>query len=374
MTFKNFVWLFSIFTSIQFLDEFLESLGVTLENTIWDYLFDGIQLLIISIAIYIFLKTMEKHVQNSLLKDSFLRAVIENMDEGVAVCDKDGNLVYVNDTSSQRIIKQDLPSFPIPYKKWKLYWDFYESDGKTKLNLEDLPLLRALRGEPVKNQELVSKPSGKPMQFLSVNGKQILSKSGEIIGALIVTHDMTEQKQTEEKIKYLAYHDHLTGLPNRRLFKDKVNYLLENRKQTNNSELFAVMFLDLDGFKAINDHFGHDVGDLLLKEVSQRITACLRKSEIAARIGGDEFSILIPEIKAEDDAIAMATTIIEAVGYPYHIQGNRLQVTTSIGISFSPHDETDRRTLMKNADFAMYTAKNNGKNQYCVFSDMKTPK
>jgi diguanylate cyclase (GGDEF)-like protein len=373
LTLKNFLWLFSIFACIQYLDEFLESLGVTLENTIFDYVFDGIQILFIGIAIYIFLSFVEKNVQNSLLKDSFLRAVIENMDEGVSVCDKDGNLVFLNNTSSQRINQDSLP-FPIPYEQWSRYWDFYEDNGEKKVNPKDenLPLLRALRGETVKHQELVFKPIGKPMQFLSFNGKQIASKSGEILGALVVVHDITEKKQTEEKIKYMAYHDNLTGLPNLRFFKDKVTFLLAEGDQNNNSTLFAIMFLDLDGFKAVNDHFGHDVGDLLLKGVSQRITDCLRESDIASRIGGDKFTILIPEIETEEDAIVIANSIIEEVGSPYDIQGSKLQVTTSIGITFLPHDGTDRRTLLKNADIAMYTAKKNGKNQYCVFSGQKT--
>lgn len=294
------------------------------------------------------------------------------MDEGVAVCDKDGNLVFVNDTASLRTINHKLHKSPIPYEQWSLFWEIYESDGKTQMNVDDLPLLRALRGERVTNQKLVSKQSGRSMQFLSINGKQIKSKSGEIIGALVVIHDITEQKQIEENIKYMAFHDHLTGLPNLRFFKDKAAYFLAEGKQDNPACKLAVMFLDLDGFKAINDNFGHDVGDLLLKEVSQRITACLRKNDIAVRIGGDEFTILITEIKTEDDAITIANSIIEAVGSPYNIQGNRLQVTTSIGITFSPQDGTDRRTLMKNADIAMYTAKKNGKNQYCVFRDIKT--
>ena len=132
------------------------------------------------------------------------------------------------------------------------------------------------------------------------------------------------------------------------------------------------MFLDLDGFKAVNDHFGHDVGDLLLKEVSAGLLIVCEKRLVALRIGGDEFTILIPEIETEVAAIAIANSIIEEIGSPYDIQGSRLQVTTSIGITFSPNDGTDRRTLMKNADIAMYTAKKNGKNQYCVFRGQKT--
>lgn len=366
LTLKNFLWLFLMFICIQYLDEFLELLGVTLENTILDYVFDGIQMLIIGLSIYICLYLVEKNVQNALVKDSFLRAVVENMDEAVYVCDKDGNLVFVNDTSFQSI-NQDSLSFPIPSEQWSRYIDIFEENGKTRMNLENFPLLRVLRGEEVKHQELVTKLSGKPAQFVSVNGKRMISKSGEILGALIVLHDITEQKHTEQRIKYMAYHDNLTGLPNVRFFKETVDRLLDEGKLNNHHDLFALMFLDLDGFKAVNDHYGHDVGDLLLMEVTYRITACLRESDVAARIGGDEFTILLPKIKTEEDAFAIANSIIKEVGSLYDIKGNRIQVTTSIGIAFSTHDGTDRRTLMKNADIAMYTAKQNGKNQYSVF-------
>lgn len=374
LTFKNFLFLVFIFTCIQYLDEVLESYGILLETTLWDYLFDGLQLLFICITIYFILNKIEKNVLKLRVNDLFLRAVVENMDEGIAVCDKDGNLVFANDTYSLQLIQQKSPSFPILNEKWIHYWDFYEEDGKAKINLEDLPLLKALRGEKVRHQVIVSKPIGKPMHYHSVNGKQLTGKSGEIIGALVVIHDITEKKESEEKMKYMAFHDNLTGLPNLRYFKDKVSNFLDERQQNNNKDLLAVMFLDLDGFKNINDNFGHDVGDLLLIEASQRITACMRENDFAARIGGDEFTIILPEIKTEDDAIAIANTLNEKVGFPYDIQGNRLNVTTSIGIAFSPEDGKDRRTLMKNADIAMYTAKNNGKNRYCVFHDLNPQK
>lgn len=364
LTLKNFLWLFFMFACIQFLDEILSYNGIIPDNTIFDYLFDGIQIIIIGIGIYIFLRFSEKNVQQSLIKGSFLRAVIENMDEGVYVCDKDGNLVFFNDVPSAPL-KHSTLSLPIPFKYWSNHTEFYE--GKVKVKVEDLPLLRALRGEEVKHQELAIKSNGEPIQYLSVNGKQIISKSGEVLGALVVLHDITERKQSEEKVKHMAYHDNLTGLPNLRFFKEKIDQYLAEGKQRKSSELFAIMFLDLDGFKFINDNFGHDVGDLLLKEVGQRITHCLRKNDLVARIGGDEFTILLPGLKTENEAISIANTIIDMVASPYEIKGNKLHVTTSIGINFSSHHDTDRRILMKNADIAMYKAKKSGKNQYCVF-------
>jgi diguanylate cyclase (GGDEF)-like protein len=167
----------------------------------------------------------------------------------------------------------------------------------------------------------------------------------------------------------MAYHDALTGLPNLRFFKEKLTDFLEKEKLEDDSNMLSVMFLDLDGFKAVYDQFGHDVGDLLLQEVCKRISSCLKDHDIAARIGGDEFTVLMPELKTKEDAILMANTIIKEVGAPYEIQGRKVLVTTSIGISFSPQDGTTKSTLMRNADLAMYRAKKNGKNQYRVFQN-----
>ena len=285
-----------------------------------------------------------------------MRAVIENMDEGVSVCDKDGNLVFMNDTYANRM-NHDKLSYPIPYEKWSQYMEIYEENGRSQIKLEDFPLLRVLRGEELKQQVIVLKPIGKPIQYISVNGKIITSKYGEKIGGLVVLSDITEQKQAEEKIRHMAYHDKLTGLPNLRFFKEKIDDYLAVGTQNKESDFFAVMFIDLDGFKNVNDQFGHDIGDLLLIDVSRRITSCLSESDIASRIGGDEFTILLPKVKSEEDAIVIANSIIDVVGSPYELQGNQIHVTTSIGISYSTYNKIDRRAIIKNADIAMYPAK-----------------
>jgi diguanylate cyclase (GGDEF)-like protein len=153
----------------------------------------------------------------------------------------------------------------------------------------------------------------------------------------------------------MAYHDKLTGLPNLRFFKEKIDDYLAVGTQNQENDLFAVMFIDLDGFKNVNDHFGHDIGDLLLIDVSKRITSCLGEGDIASRIGGDEFTILLPKIKSEEDAIAIANSIIDVVGSPYELQGNQIHVITSIGISYSTYNRIDRRAIIKNADSHMHS-------------------
>lgn len=168
------------------------------------------------------------------------------------------------------------------------------------------------------------------------------------------------------QIEHLAYHDTLTGLPNRGLFNKLLQQELMLAKR--NNRIISLFFLDLDRFKHINDTLGHDVGDELLIQVAQRIKGALRESDIVARLGGDEFVAILPNQKEPACAEAVAKKIIDAVAQPYHIMRHEFSITASIGISMYPHDGEDEVTLMKNADIAMYYAKTHGKNKYQLYS------
>ena len=185
-------------------------------------------------------------------------------------------------------------------------------------------------------------------------------------GMVIVVRDITERTYAEEQIKHLAYHDALTALPNRLLFKDRLTVAISHA-QRDKSKL-AVLFLDLDRFKVINDSLGHNIGDHLLQSVAARIQSCLRDSDTVARLGGDEFTLLLPSLGAAEDAAVVAQKILDALRYPFHIDGRELFVTTSVGISLFPDDGTDAETLIKNADTAMYQAKEQGRDNYQLFN------
>jgi diguanylate cyclase (GGDEF)-like protein/PAS domain S-box-containing protein len=185
-------------------------------------------------------------------------------------------------------------------------------------------------------------------------------------GMVCVVRDITERTYAEEQIKHLAYHDALTNLPNRLLFKDRLTVALSHA-QRDGSRL-AVLFLDLDRFKIINDSLGHTIGDQLLQAVASRVQACVRDSDTVARLGGDEFTVLLPRLHESDDAAPVAMKIIEAVRYPFHIEGREFFTTTSIGISLFPEDGVDAETLIKNADTAMYQAKEVGRDNYQLFN------
>ena len=174
------------------------------------------------------------------------------------------------------------------------------------------------------------------------------------------------QRRVEDMLRHQASHDRLTGLPNRILFDDRLSLALA--RTHGNGEMLAVIFLDLDGFKTINDTLGHAVGDQLLKNVSTRLTSCLRDGDLLARWGGDEFTLLLSPISCPEAAAKMAKNILSALNSPLEFAGQELHIKASLGIALAPYDGEDAETLLKNADAAMYRAKQQGRNNYQLYT------
>ncbi|CAG0995013.1 partial putative signaling protein, partial [Methylophilaceae bacterium] len=190
-------------------------------------------------------------------------------------------------------------------------------------------------------------------------------EDGSIYALCGISTDITERKDIEEHMRHMAQYDGLTHLPNRALFSDRLQQALAAAKRERNH--LALMFLDLDKFKPINDTYGHAVGDLLLKEAAQRIQDCLRASDTAARIGGDEFVVLLPIIEAEQDAGMVGEKIRNALIQPFELAGHTLHISSSIGVAVYPQHGADEKLLVKSADIAMYHAKKNGRDNVKLY-------
>lgn len=200
----------------------------------------------------------------------------------------------------------------------------------------------------------------------------IKDESGRELGIVNIVRDITEKKLIEKRLERMAYFDDLTGLPNRTLFYDHLNKLLAQAKRDN--RILAVLFLDLDRFKVVNDTLGHNVGDFLLKTVAKRIKKDIRDADIIARLGGDEFAIILANINKHQNAANVAQRVINCFEKPFHFEKNyEYTIGVSIGITVYPFDGGDVDTLVKNADTAMYHAKGNGRNTYQFYNiDMNT--
>jgi len=187
---------------------------------------------------------------------------------------------------------------------------------------------------------------------------------GQPIGFRSVGRDVTDRKQLEQKLLEMATHDALTNLPNRALLFDRFNVALANARR--NAKKMVIMSLDLDKFKTVNDTLGHDIGDKLLVTAADRLTGALRKSDTVARMGGDEFTLLLGEVEEKNDAVIIAEKILEDFRQPYAINGYKLNITVSIGIAMFPDDGNDIEALMKSSDNALYIAKQNGRDRYAI--------
>ncbi|MHA1597880.1 MAG: putative bifunctional diguanylate cyclase/phosphodiesterase, partial [Alphaproteobacteria bacterium] len=194
----------------------------------------------------------------------------------------------------------------------------------------------------------------------------IINEESDTVQYAAVLNDITKRKQDEERIFYQANYDSLTGLPNRALFMDRLDQGLETMQRMNLK--LGLMFIDLDGFKLVNDTLGHDVGDLLLKQAAERLNECVRTGDTVARLGGDEFTVIMPNLTNPRDAHLLAQRILDSLALPYELDGHESFVSGSIGVTLFPSDATQALDLIRNADSAMYRAKEQGKANYQFFT------
>ncbi|MDQ2075886.1 diguanylate cyclase domain-containing protein [Marinimicrobium sp. ABcell2] len=189
----------------------------------------------------------------------------------------------------------------------------------------------------------------------------VLDERKNTEATVCILRDETERALAEEKVWHNAHHDLLTGLPNRRLFQDRLEQEVKHAKRSN--QPISVLFMDLDGFKYVNDTLGHDAGDLLLTEVAGRLTECVREEDTVARLGGDEFTVILTGADRREDVELVAHTIIEALAQPFQVAQSSVRISVSVGIAFYPQDASSPEALVEDADQAMYKAKKSGSNR-----------
>jgi diguanylate cyclase (GGDEF)-like protein len=211
---------------------------------------------------------------------------------------------------------------------------------------------------------LLLRPDGKlPVE---IGAALIRDEKDNIDGTVLVFRDVTQRKQQEQRLNFLAIHDSLTELPNRTLFNDRLTLALANASRR--EQKIAVMMLDLDRFKKVNDTLGHSVGDRLLKSVAERLLHVFRKGDTVARLGGDEFMVLLSDVSNVEAAVRAAERTLKAFKKAFDLKDRKIHITASIGIAIHPGDGEDAETLTKNADTAMYAAKEESRDTFKLFS------
>jgi len=304
-----------------------------------------------------FNRVMEKSGE-LIQQQRMARIVFENSLEGITVTDAQSRIQLVNkaftDTTGYRP-EEVIGQTPNILKSGRQGDEFYQA------------FWNALRRDGEWRGEIWNRRKNGSVYAEWLNVSAVRNPIGEVEHYVAIFSDITERKEREEAMTFQAFHDALTGLPNRLLFKDRLDQALAHARRSKNRTP-AVMFLDLDKFKQINDTLGHDVGDFLLKEVAARLKACVRASDTVARFAGDEFTVLLPDVTSADEAETVAGKILAAMQEPVRLGDSDRVVTTSIGISLYPDDGRDSEALMKAADAAMYQVKRSGRAGRCFFS------
>jgi len=293
-------------------------------------------------------------IENKLhASEEFVSSVLANFPNPVLVINPDSSVQYVNPAfeALTGFSADRLKGTEAPYP-----WTADESPEKAYTGLEEL-----LESRQIDSAEQTYQNAKGDLFWVEVTSTPIII-DGRVTCHLINWVDVTDRKEVEKRLAYIATHDQLTGLPNRLLFNNSLSLELAHARR--NATKLAVMMLDLDNFKEVNDSLGHNMGDCLLEVVGKRLKDLLRRSDTVARMGGDEFSVLLPEIRHKGDTDEVAAKIVTEIQRPFLIKEHALVVTVSMGITFYPEHGTDMETLMKHADNAMYDAKKRGRNNF----------
>ena len=308
------------------------------------------------IGIRVDVTELKQREEELRLQNIKLDAALQNMSQGLVMFDADRKLVFCNKQYADLYLLP--PELMTPGVTQAQILDHRIRNGIIpKLNAEKYVKDRAAKaGTSVRSDTMVELSDGRTLSV-------IIRPTPD--GGWVTTHeDVTERRRAEAQVAHMAHHDSLTDLPNRVLLQERLEAALSHVRQERQA---AVLYLDLDHFKNINDTLGHSIGDKLLKAVARRVRACIKDVDTLARLGGDEFAIIQANLEQPSDAAALARRIREAVTAPFELDGHRMLVDVSIGISTAPNDGSDADQLLKNADMALYGAKSDGRGTYRFF-------
>jgi len=301
------------------------------------------------------LKKAEEQIKH---QNNFLTTVIDSLPHPFSVIDADNYRVQMaNAAAHEGSLPEDATCYEL-------------SHGRTQpCSSEDHPCPMEYvkrSGRSVTVEHVHMDAEGNKRDF-EVHCHPIVDDSGKIVQIIEYSVDISERKFFEEHLERMAFFDTLTGIPNRTLFFDRLAHSISLAKR--NRQMLALLFIDLDRFKSVNDNFGHDTGDLLLKEVAARLKNCLRQSDTVARMGGDEFTVILAPVSEPRDAGIFAHKILQIISEPFPLGSKKFLVSASIGISLYPEDGDAAGTLLQKADMAMYRAKERRNNVYRFYAD-----
>lgn len=299
---------------------------------------------------------LDKMAEHYLESELNYRMIAENLHDVLILMDKDKNYLYVS-PSSYEVFKFNHTDINNRNPFFNIHPDYVnEIDMKFKAAIE--------KGEAFQIKlKAYHEKSG--WIWTEIKGKPIYNKSGQFLHILLIARDISKEREQEETLKYLAYHDMLTSLPNRRMFVEQLEVAIQRLDEEN--RLFAILLLDIDNFKQINDSYGHEIGDKVIVEFSSRISHVVGERGLVARLGGDEFVILMKDFMNEEQVIDTARQINELVKQDIQIQHTHLQITTSIGISICNRETVTAAQILRYADEALYNVKDMGKDAFSVY-------
>ncbi|MBW2038230.1 MAG: diguanylate cyclase [Deltaproteobacteria bacterium] len=297
--------------------------------------------------LFLFIKRSEKALRESEEK---YRSLVEFTEDSVYLVDRNCRYLFMNEKCLSRL------RLPIDKVIGRKYGEFHSPEEEKEFAKKVEEVFETGKSLQYEHRSL------RDGRYFLRTLSPVKEPDGRTTAVTVISKDITERKKAEQQLAFMATHDPLTGLPNRILFNDRLTLALAQAQR--NRQKLVVMFLDLDRFKDINDKLGHNVGDKLLQAVGDRLKSLLRKSDTVARMGGDEFLLLLPEIARMEDSSKVARKVLEAFHEPFVFNGHGLRITTSIGVAIFPNDGEDGDILMKNADIAMYRAKEQGRDNY----------